>query len=592
MNMVSLILLAAQAASAQSTVPPVPPLRIDLSREAVEAKAAKEFDLGGWQITPAVRGGELAPGGSIAGALPTTLKRSPYFGAGLKAVHAGDFETMIMADASRATLNSAKPFDDPSSAADSPAARGAGSHSESMKGLSFYMDAGKVVELGGRARAAFYTAVEFWQTKRGQGGANRTVGMAETSAGAAVLAPAGRGEVSAGAQLRMESAPRDRFNNGHTAQAFSAAANAEYARPAGRLRAAAGVAASTQRADDAVRPYLTVGGRRLSTVVAGEFRRSKDPFHPDVKGAAVGFTAAASDRVTVSVEGRAERRSYELSAQPLTDFRVTGEVAVDVGRILRVAASQRTEARDRRSAYRPADSYAMNGRLSGPDYRALFDAALRESATLDEFTARIPADGIDGILAAVSAFTRSFSALNYNYDAPNTPNLDDLDALYVRGRRSYLTGDRDGTLICIGSAQFAANLARALATRTRTPLVASAVTVAVPGGHAVTAIQTPEYGIVFADWGRLTPTGTMDTKEALAVYQALQGVPSVYHQVADGRTGRHVGYLFTDEGKALVRRLTFHSDAGQAGLPALFADAPRGSDVAAARYQALLRERR
>lgn len=587
----SLLLIAALPASAQFIVPDVPPLKLELNQEAAEAKARRPFKFGDWTVTPSVRAGELAPGGGIPSSSPTTLKRSPYFGAGVQATHHGDYEMMVMADVSRATLNSAKGYDDPDSSAASPANRGGDINSAAVRSHGVYVDAGKVMSLGGRARGAVYGAVEGWQTGRVNGGANGATGYSEATAGAAALMPAGDGEITVGAQLRMQEANRDKFNNGQSAYTPTAAVEAEYARPVGRLRAAAGVAASTQRADDGVRPYLTLGGRRLSTMVAGELRRSKDPFYPDVRGAAVSVSAAPSDRVTFTVAARTERKQFEMAARPMSDFTVTGEVAVDVGRIARLAAGQRARAREAQTAYQPADSRALNGRLSEVQYRAIFDKSLRESSTLAEFTEKIPAGDIDDILAAVSAFTRAFSARNYNYDAPNTPNLDDMEDIYRRGRESYLTGDRDGILICIGSAQFAANLARDLGARARVPLVASAVTVGVPGGHAVTAIRTPEYGIVFADWGRLTPTRTLDTSEAMAVYQALQGMPAVYHQITDGRTGRHVGYLFSDEGKALVRRLTYHSDAGQADLPRLFEDAPRGSDVAAARYKALLRSR-
>lgn len=593
-----LLLFAAQAASAQSSRPPfvalgaattVPPLQVELNGEAAEAKARFLWRLGDWTIAPSARAGELAPGGRITSSLPTTLSGSPYFGAGVQSVYHGVYESMISADVSRATLNSAKGYLDPGARAGSPAARGIETFADPVRTYSLYVDGGKIVELGGRVRAAFYAAVDGWEMWRAEGEMSQRFGLAETSVGTAVLAKAGRGEIMLNTQLRMERAARDMFNNGNKVRVASGAGGAEYAHPLGGLRAAAGVEASFQRADAGVRPYLSLGGERVAAIVAAEVRRSKDPFYPDVHGAAVGLRAAAADGVSVMVEARAERKSYEMSAKPMSDFTVSGQVAVDLGRIMRLSAGSRARAREARTAYRPADSYALNQRLSGDEYRQIFDRALRESATLEDFTARLPAGGIDDILAAVAAFTSSFGLRSYNYDAPDTPNLDDMGELYRRGRQSYLTGDHDGILICLGSAQFAANLANALGARAGVPLVASAVSVRVPDGHAVTAIRTPEYGIVFADWGRLTPTGALDTQEALAVYQALQGMPAVYHWITDGASGRHVGYLFSDEGRALVRRLTYHNEVGQSPLPSLFEDAPRGADVAAERYKALLR---
>jgi hypothetical protein len=583
-----LLLLAAQGVRAQTAVPGVPPLKVELSDEAREVKAGYVWKLGEWTLAPTARVGELAPQGSITSAMPTTMTRSPYFGGGVQAIHHGGYEAMILTDVSRATLNSSKTYADRAASA-SPASHGIDTFSEPVRTFSTYVDAGKVANVSGRVRAAVYGAVETWVSKRGAGGPYGTVGMMEFTSGGAVLARTGHGELLAHAQLRMQGANKDRFNNGQTVLVPSVAGGAEYALPVKDLRAAAGVEATTQRADVGVRPYLSLGSERIAAIIAAEARKSRDPFYPDSKGAAIGLRATPVSGVNVSVEARMDRKSYALAPQPVSDFTVSGQVSVDLSHFARVTAGQRARARAAKTPYTPADSRVLNGRMASAEYRSMFDKALRESATFEEFAAKIPAQGMDGVLATVAAFTDSFGIRNYNNDAPDVKNLEDMGELYRRGRESYLTGDHDGTLICIGSAQFAANLARALGERAGVPIMASAVSVNVPGGHAVTAIRTPEYGIVFADWGRLTPTGTQDTKEALAVYQALQGMPDVYHEITSGPTGRPVGYLFSDEGKALVRRLTFHGDAGQAPLARMFEDVPRGSDVAAERYKALLR---
>jgi len=585
-----LLMLAARIAQAQTAVPGVPPLKVELSDEASEVKAGYRWNIGKWwTLAPTVRAGELAPHGGITSSMPTTMGRSPYYGAGVQAAYHGSYEATIMADMSRATINSSKAYPDPRAQSASPASGGIDAFSERVRTHGVYVDAGKLVQLGGSVRAAFYGALEGWGSTRGAGGPSQTYGVFETSAGAAVLARTGHGELLAHAQLRMEGANRDRFNNGQNVMVPSGAAGAEYARPVAGLRAAAGVEATTQRADVGVRPYLSLGSDRVAAIVAAEVRKSRDPFFPDSKGAALGLRAAAARGVNVSVEARADRKSYALAAQPVTDFTISGQVSVDLGRIARVTAGLRERSRAAKTAYRPAASHAMNDRLASAEYRTMFDKAMRESSTFEEFVAKIPVTGVDGLLATISAFTDTFGARNYNYEHGDVKNLSDMGELYRRGRESYLTGDRDGILICIGSAQFASNLARALGERAGVPVMASAVSVDVPGGHAITAIRTAEYGIVFADWGRLTPTGTHDTKEALAVYQALQGMPAVYHEITDGPSGRPVGYLFSDEGKAMVRRLTFHGDANQGSLPRLFEDAPRGSDVAAERYKSLLR---
>ena len=92
------------------------------------------------------------------------------------------------------------------------------------------------------------------------------------------------------------------------------------------------------------------------------------------------------------------------------------------------------------------------------------------------------------------------------------------------------------------------------------------------------------------DWGRLIPTYTFDTQRAFRVYQALVGLPATFHQISDSqRNGRHVGYLFTEEGKLYVRQLTFHGELGRSPVAELFGDDPRGDQVAGQRYKDLLR---
>lgn len=104
-------------------------------------------------------------------------------------------------------------------------------------------------------------------------------------------------------------------------------------------------------------------------------------------------------------------------------------------------------------------------------------------------------------------------------------------------------------------------------------------------GHAVAAIKTPRHGIVFADSGRMIPTYTWDTAEALRIYQHLQGAPSFFHLIAEGPRGRPVSYLFTEEGRLVVQHLTAFGVLPRPETARLFRDAPSGADAAVERFR-------
>ena len=199
-----------------------------------------------------------------------------------------------------------------------------------------------------------------------------------------------------------------------------------------------------------------------------------------------------------------------------------------------------------------------------------------------------------GVLSAVSEFTSLFSLYNYNDTEGKPENVDKVGELYGRARASYLAGAKDPTLVCLGAAQFAAVFAEELGRRSGVPIQAAAITVkaeanGMAAGHAATQVKTKEYGIVWADWGTLIPTYTWDTERALRVYQSIVGIPALFHEITDaGRNGRHVGYLFTEEGKLYVDALTVHGGLPKTRTAPLFDDAPRGDAAASERYKGLL----
>ena len=57
------------------------------------------------------------------------------------------------------------------------------------------------------------------------------------------------------------------------------------------------------------------------------------------------------------------------------------------------------------------------------------------------------------------------------------------------------------------------------------------------------------------------------------------------------REGRHVGYLFTEEGKLFVKNLAFYAETERGALQEIFRDEPRGHQVTLERYRKLLRKK-
>lgn len=141
-------------------------------------------------------------------------------------------------------------------------------------------------------------------------------------------------------------------------------------------------------------------------------------------------------------------------------------------------------------------------------------------------------------------------------------------------------------------------VAEELGRRWGVEIAATAPTVRVPNaqgtgsGHAVAALKTKEYGIVFVDWGRLTPTYTWDTREALRLYQALVGMPAFMHELTAGPDGEPAGTLFTEEGKMFLRELTAYGELPQPTLERIFNDAPQSAGRALERYRRILRSSR
>jgi hypothetical protein len=428
---------------------------------------------------------------------------------------------------------------------------------------------------------------------------NHALGLVEGNAGTMFMYKDGDNEVSWFVDGRLEGAHANMFNNDRYAAVPGGTTGAEYARMLGKNRVSVGFDASIQPADTGVRPYVGWANGPVSVLAAGDFRKSLNAFYPDVTGVGGRAMFQVTPGVEVGAAGHFSHEIFSLAPAPVNDFTAFGMLSLNYEQLFNLKAGWRVPSTADPHPYNVAETVALNTSIPGTNYGDIFKAALQNNPNYSGFVSAIPVHNGNDILAAMSAFTNTFGNLNYNKNEGSPENVDNIAELYTRGRASFLNGTQDPILVCIGSAQFAANLANDLGKQAGIPIAASAVTVMVPdknnadAGHAVTMVKMsmPQYGIVFVDWGHLTPTYSYDTSRALAIYQALQGIPSLFHDITAGQDGHHVGYLFSEEGKVFVRNLTFHAEAPGNPLDRVFNVEPRGSGITTERFRSLLRDK-
>lgn len=592
----SLFLALWLAASVSAGEPPSPGFSLTVNDELGEAAYRPKFKL--WDsltFEPVLKAGALALTESFPYPYPI-LKQSPFAMGGVKMTFSGPFEAMVTATVGGVNLRSRRLLDDPGLELATPATRHAGRDiSQNQIVGSVYADAGKTFRVGGGWKAALYAAVDGigYSTPGTKYG---TDSLLEGNVGASLLRRNGPHELSLFADVAAEAAPKNGYrNDGRLAAVPSGRAGAEYAVTRGGGRYLAGLEGQTSRADDALRPYLGVERGDLRALLALDMRRAKDPFYADSTAVAARVQGKVARDLVAGVTGRYETKRFQMAPAPVDDYRVTADLTWTPGDKLAVRSAKQWAARQK-AEYDAARQRELNAASLASPQSAEVRALIAASPTLPDFLAAYRPGDSRGILTALSEFTSLFSRYNYNYNEGSPPNLDSIGEIYARARGSYLTGASDPTLVCLGAAQYAASLAEELGRRNGIPIAASATTVKTAGanggsgGHAVAQVKTKDLGIVFVDWGRIIPTYTFDTERSLRVYQALVGVPAMFHQITDpSKGGRHTAYLFTEEGKLYVNTLTFHGESGRGPASEIFNDDPHGDQITTERYKGLLR---
>lgn len=589
-----LLLLPLLAYAARASEPAARDVSLTVSDEKGEVAVRHELrPLEGWSVAPMFKAGVLA----LSESFPypyAILKQSPYRVAGVRATYSGLYEMTTMITRGTIELNSRRLLDDPLGQQGSPANWShQGEFAQERQVASSYIDVGKTFDAGGGWKAAVFAAAAQFSFSDGAPTGNKSEFMASRNVGAAARKDLAEGALTFFADRSSEEAPASAFNNdAGTQRVPSTRTGVEYDFSADGTRYTAGVEVRDRRADSAVRPYAGLTKRRTSALLGVDVRSSKDDFFPDSKTLALNVKTGVTADLELGVTARAKNERYAMAPEAENDARLTVDMTWTPG----AAAAARNSiaaARRHKQEYEAARQRDIQAQVVASPAQADVQRLIRAAPTFKEFSAAYrPGDSL-GVLAATAELTRLFD--RYNYNSSETPNSESLEAIYARARASYISGTPDPSLICLGAAQFAAFAANELGRANGLQIEARAVNLRTAdaqgrsSGHAAALVKTPEYGLVFVDWGRLTPTYTWNTEKALRAYQALSGQPALYHRITDAsRDGRHVAYLFTEEGKLLVNNLTFHGELERSPSAVMFADEPSADAATVERYKKLL----
>lgn len=543
--------------------------------------------------------GMIAPFGGT-GDQNSVLRVSPYVQGAVSAAYDGALKAMLLTTGGVTLLQSHKIFNDPTgnSASNAGDLRTQANFSQVYGIGSAYADLGTVAKFSDQLRAAFYAAGDvmvFSPTAAGSDDSNPAVPMISLTGGMMWMVKSAREEITAFTDVRLQGVSSDTKQFGAYTVSPGLGSGVEWAHdPQLKDRYAVGVEGSIQASDAGLRPYASIQHGDLSGVVAGDLRLSRNAAYPSAVGGGAKIGWQATPFMKVSMQGSVTDQRYSMAPAPVTEYSATTMLDFNIDPTLKFKASARLPDR---YAVAPivVDAAELNAHAAAAGYSVDFKGALAASPNLDQFAQKIGARDLDQTLSALSALSASLNKWNYDYSDTGWSGTD--AQLYANARTSILSGKKDPDLQCVGAATFVAAVAAEMSRQSGVPLQAWASSVDVPSDngtqdhHFVTMLKTVKYGIVFLDWGQLTPTYEFSTKRALAIFQGLQGIPSIAHYIADNR-GHFGGYLFSDDGKILVENLTYHAQLpGSEVDQVLRADTdPQGSHVVEGRAKKWLQD--
>lgn len=328
---------------------------------------------------------------------------------------------------------------------------------------------------------------------------------------------------------------------------------------------------------------------RLMVSAAGRYQDTNSPWFTNEAGGAAKVEYRPLDEVGINVSGFGLGRTDYAGQDLPANFGVMGGLTWTPGANRSGIRAKKYIARQIGDEPDPQAMIERRRNLSeiSLEFSNTFRQALENSETFAEFSKSLPARTTRDIIQAVSLMTDSQPIDNYNFNEGDVINAGSTEELYQRWRETRLTGEEDPMLVCIGSAQSAVDLAETMGKRAGIPIDGAVIGLTrrspegKTGGHAAALLATPEYGFVFVDWGEIIATNTRDPDIAMEIYQARQGTFAVIHTIGEGERGAYAGYKITEQGKAVLRAMSFH---GEDELPRprtqeLFNDDYSGSGV-------------
>lgn len=519
-----------------------------------------------------------------------TLAASPYFGGSLSFRHAGkNWDALAMGTATSLTLRTHPALGQDDSEAEPVLLTPAGV-------FSFYADSIGILRLSERAAVAIFGAADAWSMTAPGSQSDRegNVGLA------AAMNLSGRDRIRAWAQVegvvhRADSFRNDKPNGLWNGGVFfdGVRAGADYTHrwtPEDRMRLwYEHYYGPLYRSSEA---GFQIDHRRVEAAAALKSQRSHSPWALDETG------VAATLHVDVGRGIGVEAAASYMDRQDIEGHQLAPDVAVmggldwrhNAGRLRGNIRARRRLRRQGTPALSPARFEAGREFFSSidRDLRDNFKIAVHASDNLSSFAQNLRVADAKQIVQAAALMTYSLNDLNYNFDEGDTINAGNAQDLYRRWRESYISGQEDPMMVCIGAAQVASELAVDLGARLGLNVEASSIKVVSIDeneqsiGHAVPMIRLPGEGFVFVDWGNIIPTNTFDPEAALAVYQAQNGGFAILHTVGDTpRGGRYDGRIITEQGRPVLDAATFHGDPNlpRPAGPDLFHDDPRGAPI-------------
>jgi hypothetical protein len=557
-----------------------------------------------WHLAPEVgiggdmKVGMLAPFGGT-GDQNSTLKESPYVHAALTGAYDGIVHALVVVTGDVSVLQSHKVFNDPTgdSASNAGSLRKQSDFSQTFAVGSVYTDVVGTAKFGDGLRAAVYAAGDaIVYSPTAPNGTNPTVPMISLTGGTMWMVKRAQDEYTAYTDVRLQGVSKDTKKYGEYGVAPSVAAGFEYAHdPAKKDHVAVGGEGVVSPGDAGLRPYVSLKSGDVNALVAGDLRQSRNDFYPSVLGGGASLSWQATPAMKVGVKGSLSAEKFNMAPAPELGY--TGMTTLDFDLDAKTKIATRARLPDRYpQAGIVADAAELNRHAAGSAYSKVdFMEALKASPTMPGFAEKIGANSVDEILSALSALSADLN--KWNYDKNNNGWAGTDEELYANARKSILTSKKDPDLQCVGAATFLSHLAVEMGRRAGVQIEAAASSVEVPSAtgeqetHFVALVKTRPYGIVFLDWGQLTPTYEFDTRKALAIFQGLQGIPQVAHYIAD-TAGHFGGYLFSDDGKVMIENMSYHSELPSSEVHQLFRDDPESASIVEGRAKKYLQNDR